>query len=1114
MNAMPLERNLIGEDFGNYHITDVVGRGGMGTVYRARDESLDRDVALKVLHVDDALDTRDAERFEREGRLAARLDHANIVNIYGAGRLEDYLYLAMELVDGQSLRTRIRDQGQSLPVDLTLSIAGQVLDAASVAHESGVIHRDIKPENILLRDDGTVKVLDFGVAKVEDGNLLTRVDEILGTVEYMAPEQIMGDEIGPATDLYAVGVLCYEMLTGTLPVTGDSPAMLVYHQLNEEPPAPSLLNADVPRSLDNFVLRLLEKLPENRYESAAEARQELEEIRRRLELGDLPGLDDETDNRDTPSLARNLQPRFTAREAELETLTSHFDRLADGGRVVFVSGEAGVGKTEVIRELARYAGKRGGRVIEGACFFEHGMGPYMPFFDAIGSLLSRSEGEGEAVDQIHDELLRLLQERAPELAALASSTSTTAKVRASFTAAFGTDSNTDGARQSLFDTIFDLLSTAASNAPLLVCLEDMHWADEGSIQLLQYLIRRSPEIQILIVVTYRPEELCAEDPDKHPLAHIVQQLEAQGDLRQVSLERLSRAEFDRFLTSMFGEAEFGGDFDDFLYQQSQGNPFIVLEVARLLRDQGVLYRESGAWSVSPELGEIAMPDRVNALIMRRVVQLDAAEREMLQIAAVAGQRFNSSVLEAASGMSLMKVLKTLFRLEQKSQLILSHNGAYEFGHSKIREVLYAEVPQELRREYHRIIGTVLEAERQSGADIIDDELAYQLYNAEEFERSLPYLIRAADAAFSLFGWRRAAMLYDRAAEACRRIGKTSDEQIHALRFGAMAYVYLTAYDRVLERSAELREVARAAGRPVDEAEGWKIDGKVDEQKRRFPEAVKNYEKALVCLKGVEAPSTLSRIMINWGCADFECGRYPEAESRWTEALGLAQQSDLAEKGQALNNLAIISCIRGDLDKAWDLYERSLALHDEAGPTPQTVLTYYNMGMLRADQERWDEALEQYDRSLEACRVSHYMFHEPVIELNRTEALIGKGNLVAARRACSKALRGFRRLDDSLGLADAMRLYGRLCRLERNWGDGRTYIDKSIEFNRKFGETVSLAEALEEMAMLERETGQPDAALNHLQEAARIFETSEALPDVKRVRAAMEEIETVVNCTAA
>ena len=1090
---------LIGHSFDDYRIIDVVGRGGMGTVYRAWDEVLRRDVALKVMLAE--ADRRARERFLREAQFAAKLDHENIVRVYRGGSDEGYLYLAMEFIEGQSLRALLGHNGGGVPVPQALSIAHQLLSALSAAHENNIVHRDIKPENILLRQEGGVKILDFGVAKVQNEAFLTRADEILGTVEYMAPEQILGEELGPAVDLYAVGAVLYELLVGRLPFSGDSPATLVYHQLNEDPQPPSFHNPAVPTSLDRLVLQLLEKLPEDRFASADEALSDLLDVQRRQAMGEISDLEVEQDGEKQRGLrSREFRPRFTGRRAELGILTRNFDDLAGGGSVVFLAGEAGVGKSRVLEELARYAADNDGRLVKGMCFYEHGFGPYMPFLDAVGNLLEgASDGERKTLKGI-------LAEQAPELAELASSSRTTAKIRASFTAAFGSESDPDAARQRFFDTVYDLFAVAAETRRLVVCFEDMQWADEGSVQLLNYMARRISESRILSVVTYRPEDLETESRDATSLLTLVQQLDSEGLLRELRLERLDRKDLTRLVNSLFYDADFTADFIDLLLEQTQGNPFIAVEVMKFLRDQGHLRYESGVWSVRAELRELGIPDRVKALVLRRIEPLDVAERELIQVAAVAGHRFSSSTLEATTGMSKIDALKSLFRLEKKSRLIVSVGDGFEFSHSKIREVLYEEIPWELRREYHRMVGSALSERTSKGGEICDaDELGTHFYHAQDFPRAISYLTQAGDDAFELFTWRKASSYYDQVIESCNHVGGQTDALLHALRRSAIANVYLTAYDKARERCNQMRELAHQEGRPLDEAEALKVTGKVDEHQRRFPHAVEVYEKAMICLEGQDAPVARAKILINWGVADFECGRYEDAESRWKEVVELAADENRQERAEALNNLAVVATLQGDLDKAWNLYEEVLQLDEQLKPSPQTPLTFYNMGMLRADQERWDEALELYDRSLESCRAARFAFHEPVIELNRTEALMGKGNLVEARKACGTALRGLRRLQDSLGVADALRMYGRLCRIEGNWQDSRTYLEKSIEMNRDFGESVSLAEALFELGLLERDAGDADASLSQLREAERIFEQAEATPDLDSVRAVIAEL---------
>ena len=1093
---------LMGRRFGVYRITDLLGRGGMSSVYRAWDEGLQRDVALKVLELESIGDPRETERFWREARLAARLDHVNVVSVFGTGQEDGFIYLAMELVEGQSLRSLIRDRQGGLPIDQALELGCQTLAALQEAHDQGVIHRDIKPANILLKEDGTVKVVDFGVAKLQGGTALTRVDEILGTVEYMAPEQILGDGIGPATDLYAAGVVLYEMLTGRKPFSGDSPAALVYHQLNEEPRPPSFLKPEVPRLLDRFVLRLLDKLPEGRFGSAKEALMELEKIQRRQQIAQVPGLEESPGEEELELRAGDFQPRFTGRQAELGTLTTHFDNLGSRGRVIFTSGEAGIGKTRVVEQLARYAQESGGRVIRGGCFFEHDMGPYMPFLDAIGGLIG--EGRNCLTAEERETLCSTLREQAPELAELAKDQSTTAKFRAGFAAAFGAEENPKAARQRLCDAIFDLLAGAAATRPLVMVLEDMHWADEGSLQLLQYLVSRIPEAQLLCLVTYRPEEV-AEADEENLLAALLQRLHSEGLLHEVRLERLERADLMRLATSIFLEADFTDDFGDFLYEQSQGNPFVAVEVLKLLRNQGVLYCEGGVWSVRADLTELEVPERVSALIMRRVGQLDMGHRELLQIAAVVGPWFTSETLETMADISRIELLKALFRLEKQHQLIVSQEGGYEFSHSKIREVLYAEISWELRREYHRMVAEVLEEQQKQGQEIEPEELGTHLFRGEEFARAVPYLLSSGDDAFRLFNWRRAAVLYDQVADACRQGELPPDSSIHALWYSGKAFNLLGVYDRALERLEQMQTVSCAAERSLDEVEAWKMIGKVHELQRDFPQAVEALEKAMACLEGQDAPLSRGGVLINWGCVDFDCGRYGQAEARWQEALRLVEDRYPRPTYEVLHNLAVLAGIRGELDQAWSLYEQTLNLYGQEVTVTKTAFTYMNMGMIRAKQERWEEALELYVRALEICRASRYRFLEPMVEVNRTEALLGKGNLVEAREACSRALRGFRQLNNPLGVADALRLYGRLCRLERNWEDARTYLQQSIDMSRRFGESVTLAEALHELGTVERDTDDVEAALEALFESERIFAQAEAKLDLEKVRADIAEL---------
>jgi serine/threonine-protein kinase len=261
-----------------------LGGGGMGEVYLAHDALLGREVALKVLREPHAGGDEFIKRFRREARHAAALSHPNIVQVYDAGESANgEPYMAMEHVPGGTLRDRLLQRGM-LPLHTAAAVALQIAEALSVAHQRGVIHRDIKPENVLVTENGDVKVADFGIAKVADATAMTQTSLVLGTVRYLSPEQAIGQPVSPASDLYSLGVVLYEMLTGEVPFQAEGPIAIAMKHLSQEPAPAWQINPAVPDSLNAVTLKLIEKDPHKRYASAVELAEDL----KRFLAGDVP----------------------------------------------------------------------------------------------------------------------------------------------------------------------------------------------------------------------------------------------------------------------------------------------------------------------------------------------------------------------------------------------------------------------------------------------------------------------------------------------------------------------------------------------------------------------------------------------------------------------------------------------------------------------------------------------------------------------------------------------------------------------------------------------------------------------------------------------------------
>ncbi len=624
-----------GTRLGPYTVVAALGAGGMGEVYRARDERLGRDVAIKVLTSNVTRDDAAVEHFSREARAASALNHPNIVTIYEIAAAPHVgRFIAMELIHGSTLRSLIP---RPFALDAFARIGSQLAKALAVAHVAGIVHRDVKPENVMVREDGYVKLLDFGLARLvaqdahDDAAIETRRVP-LGTLGYASPEQICGERVTAATDIFSLGVLLYELATGQRPFAAVSKTALMQAVVVNHAQPPSHLIPAIPRTVDALVLQMLEKDARNR-PGASEVDTALAEL-----IG----------HRGTA--ARRAAPVEAARHSvgragEQRELRDAFDAsIASHGLLVAVAGEAGIGKTTLVDDfLSELA------VADGACRVGRsrcserlaGTGAYLPWLEMLDGLIRDSGG---------DSVVRLMRSLAP-------SWFRRVTVRASPESAEAT-SPEDMKRE-----LVAFLTELARLAPLVLFFDDVHWADVSTIDLLSYLAARFDALRVLVVATYRPSEMLLA---RHPFVSVKLELVRRRVCHEMPLGFLTSQDIDTYLTLEFPTHAFPADLAAVIHAKTEGHPLFMADIVRHLRDSHAIGEEHGRWLFTGSLADLQreLPQSVRSMIDRKRSQLSRSDARLLAAASVQGCEFDSAVVAEALGRDAADVEERLDVLDR------------------------------------------------------------------------------------------------------------------------------------------------------------------------------------------------------------------------------------------------------------------------------------------------------------------------------------------------------------------------------------------------------------------------------------------------------------------
>lgn len=988
----------------------------MAVVLEAVDARTDERRAIKLM-LPSARGEEPTRRFRGEFRALARLSHPNVLKVYEGGIHLDRPYFVMELLEGHALREEValwRELAPTERVRRAESVLVQMARALEYIHARGLVHRDVTPANIFLLPDGTARLTDFGVVK-EPGGELTTVGEVVGTVAYMAPEQIAGHRVDARADLYGLGACLYLMLTGRRPFNARTVAGYLEKHLNRPVRPPSELVPTLPRKLDEICVRLLAKDPADRFASATHLLHVLE-------------ADQQTD-RAPDARPSGWRPTLEGRSAELATLVEAVARLAQGkGGVILVEGAAGMGKTRLCEEAVAQARRLGLMVHASA-----NRAPDQQGFDGFRQLYEAlRERKGGPLSPVLEAAFGQPVPGAAPLERLA--------VGAAFKELFVADQ------------------------PTLILLDDVDRADRGTLELLAYLVRvllglATAPVLFLLTATNTPD-------DDHPLRALVAGEETGVACRRVRLGPLPLAAVEAMLMALVVDDPGVRALAVRLHREGEGNPYFIQEMIHGLVERRVLVSGADGARGTLALDEAAIrrsslpvPRDLREAILRRLGSLPPEVRPVAAALAVARQDASMELLMAATNQDEENLLSALDLLLDAGLVRERRAGMierYELAHNRVRDVLLEESsPSELVL-FHRRIGEAMERINRRLISAVVESLAWHFEQGEAPAKAYPYQLQAAEQLLGRGFVAEALQFLDRAlvSEHAAREYMTLNEAdrmlARLLLRRASAWFHLGRWGEAESEAQRADDLAREVGDPSLLAGTASELGTQARRRHHLAEAERQLRRALE--EGHRSGIRANQIqpLYEYGGLLWARGDLEAARGYWIEVLAAAKAtSDDRSLALGYNGLGLLALCKGQVVEARDYLERAVALCERHGMIERLVVSNTNLVELFHITGHFRRGLQLADRTVTQAREMGHVYGISLGLFYRAFLLTDLGRLAEAEENALESLRIQREMANHEDEVRTLVLLARVALEQDQWSVAMTRLKRSEELARAY-----------------------------------------------------------------
>ena len=820
------------------------------------------------------------------------------------------------------------------------------------------------------------------------------------------------------------------------------------------------------------------------------------------------------------------ESRFVGRDREFDEIKGYLhESMAGQGKLVFVTGEAGIGKTRLLDEFADYAKNQGVIFLRGRCLYQENAEPYLPFMDALDDYISgrrmAPKRDQEADFPVPEDILTMgivgfSDTSNPETGMVGQPVTGSADLLPMGLLAIDSEEEAAGVkvkkidiyqeRTRLFEALSQLVIDISREQPLVLVIDDLQWADDGSLQLLHYLARNIQNTRVMIGGAYRPEELDTMGGETHPLTKTLMRMRPEKLFFEIQLERFDMESSAQMINSMLNIRVTPESFTKRLYEESEGNPFFIEEVVKSLVTEGVIDLDDYTWKSSLDMSKIHIPGTIRDVIGRRIDKLDESTRGILRYASIIGNQFTFKTLFKLSESKEEELIDSIDELISANIIhedTQSKDERYRFDHTQIREVVYNSMSRSRRRLLHKKIGYILEELNRQRLEDVVYNLAYHFYLGKDINKTLTYAVAAGEKATKTFAPEDAVSYYKMALEALDQLENTDENKSMTVtllkRLGELSF-NVSEWSSALDYYRRSIKLLEDLENPWGTAESYRKIGYILNRMGDWDKATDNFEKALTISREMDDMFGMADAQRGLGYIHWRLGEYDQAIEHYNKCIKFSMDiQDMHTIALAFIEIGNVYIETGEIKLAIEYYNKSLKGLESMGDYSEMARAYNNLGDSNLKSGNYDKAIEYFAKCQE---MGKKIGRKDIVGwslFNAGEAFALKGDAESAMENAQKALDILNIVGDKLGIMACYKIFGMVFDLREDWEPAIESFEKCVAIGGETKIPYIQGEVHFYYGKMLKHKGDTEKAKEQLNLALNIFESLDTEEFIVRIK---------------